>query len=213
MAKRTLPLRHNLFTKAYNLTGYKNKAKGKVGRDLEIVTALIISGLTALFIALPFFLKSKNSANDFDEERQEDPALRRFRKLEVQKDSLYSAIRDIDLDFGLGKLTKEDYDDLRRKYRLEAAEVLKEIDFISNSSGLQDLDSEIEAEISRSRTKAQGMSLEDEIEKEISSARTKHPSVFSTPRSLSCPACGSEISADDIFCSKCGEKLTRAESV
>lgn len=133
--------------------------------------------------------------------------------LEVQKDSLYSAIRDIDLDHGLGKLTQEDYDDLRRKYRLEAASVLKEIDSITNSSGLQDLDSEIEAEISKSRTTATESSLEDEIEKEISSARTGQPSVFSAPASLSCPACGSEINADDLFCSKCGEKLAKAEGV
>lgn len=180
---------------------------------MEIVTALIISGLTALFIALPFFLNSKKSSSDFDEEITEDPVLRRLRMLEVQKDSLYSAIRDIDLDHGLGKLTKEDYDDLRRKYRLEAAEVLKEIDSITNQEGSQNLDSEIEAEISKSRTKAHGKSIEDEIEQEVSRARVGQPSVFSAPASLSCPACGSTISADDIFCSKCGEKLAKAESV
>lgn len=180
---------------------------------MEIVTALIISGLTALFIALPFFIKSQKSASDFDEDIAEDPVLKRLKALHIQKDSLYSAIRDIDLDFGLGKLTQEDYDDLRRKYRLEAASVLKEIDSITNSSGAVDLDSEIEVEISKSRTGFHNKSLEDELEEEIKKARTIEPTGFSAPSSPSCPSCGTGIEEDDLFCSKCGEKLAKAQRV
>ena len=54
-----------------------------------------------------------------------DPALERINALQNQKESLYSAIRDIDFDYGLGKLSKEDYEELRLKYRVEAASVLQ----------------------------------------------------------------------------------------
>lgn len=180
---------------------------------MEIVTALIISGLTALFIALPFFLKTRNSAKDFEEESTVDPVLERLKALEGQKESLYSAIRDIDLDYGLGKLTQDDYDELRRKYREEAASVLKEIDGITKDAGASDLDAEIEAEIRSTRAGAQQSSEEDEIEKEISLARKNAHSGFSAAIVASCPGCGNEIHEDDLFCSKCGEKLTKVQRV
>ncbi|MCG8650831.1 MAG: hypothetical protein MI861_13415, partial [Pirellulales bacterium] len=138
---------------------------------MEIVIALVISGLTAVFIALPFFLSRGKDVSDFEDEAVKDPVLERLRLLEGRKESLYSAIRDIDLDYGLGKLTKEDYDELRKKYRSEAAVVLREIDGIAEGRGTQDLDAEIEAEIKRSRRAPAKDPQDDDIEKEILAAR------------------------------------------
>lgn len=178
---------------------------------MEIVIALIISALTAVFIALPFFLNRGRNNSDFEDEVAKDPVLERLRLLEGRKESLYSAIRDIDLDFGLGKLTKEDYDELRRKYRAEAAVVLRQIDGITEGSGAQELDAEIEAEIKKSRGAPTTSPQEDDIEKEILAARKSAPSEFSPPSSPGCPGCGSEIKHEDLFCSKCGAKLAGAE--
>lgn len=177
---------------------------------MEIVIALVISGLTALFIALPFFLNKGGSAGRNTGELENlppDPALERFNTLQVQKESLYSAIRDIDFDFGLGKLTAEDYEELRQKYRIEAASVLKDIDNITNDSGTATLDSEIEAEIKKSRGVENTVSEEDEIENEILRARKPAQSEFTARTTISCPDCGHESLQDDLFCSKCGAKL------
>jgi zinc ribbon protein len=175
---------------------------------LEILIALAISGITALFIALPFFLGSrKEGTTEIEANNTADPAMERINNLRVRKESLYSAIRDIDLDYALGKLTAEDYEELRQKYRIEAASVLKEIDDISKGSGTVDLDAGIEDEILKSRGAGRQVGEDEEIENEILMARKPALSEFAAQTELSCPKCGHESLKDDLFCSKCGAKL------
>lgn len=171
---------------------------------MEIVTALVISGLTALFIALPFFLGRRDDGSN-DNKTSSHPALKRLEALQGRKESLYSAIRDIDLDYGLGKLTVEDYEELRQKYRFEAASVLKEIDAITQGSG--ELDAVIEDEIQKARGVSSRNSEEDEIEMEVLRARAPARAEFSARTKLICPKCGHESLQHDLFCSKCGVKL------
>ena len=45
-----------------------------------------------------------------------------------EKDRLIDEIKDIDLDYGLEKLGESDYRELRQKYRLKAAKVIKELE-------------------------------------------------------------------------------------
>ena len=175
---------------------------------MEIVIVLLISLLTAIFIALPFFLNAWKPARSGKEEGTPvDPLLERFRVLEGRKESLYSAIRDIDLDHGLGKLTEGDYQELRQKYRAEAASVLKEIDALTKDSAITDVDSQIEAEIMNERAPHPGGSEEEEIESEILRARKGSITEFSAPGNQNCPECGHRLSGGDVYCSKCGAKL------
>jgi len=181
---------------------------------LDTIIVLVIAGVTALFIALPFFL---NKDGDARQDRvgldnlPPDPAIERINALQNQKESLYSAIRDIDFDYGLGKLTKEDYEELRLKYRIEAASVLQKIDDMSKGRAPGSLERQIEDEIKASRAlKSVSPQLheEDEIEKEILKARKNLPSSGASSREgLNCPVCGIEYKEEDLFCSKCGEKL------
>ena len=174
---------------------------------MGIVTALVISGLTALFIALPFFIRSGKGLAGNETKSQADAMLERLKALEGRKESLYSAIRDIDFDYGLGKLTAEDYEELRKKYRIEAASVLKEIDEITQDSETGDPGAGIEEEIQRARGLSSRNAEEDEIEMEILRARAPTRAEFSARTKLSCPKCGHESLQDDLFCSKCGAKL------
>ena len=175
---------------------------------MEIVTVLFISSLTALFIALPFFLSNRNKGLvDIDVNETADLVLERLKALQGRKDSLYSAIRDIDLDYGLGKLTEDDYRELRKKYRVEAASVLKEIDAITKEPFAGALEAEIEDEIKKQRNVVSKNTEEDDIENEILQARKPAQAGFSAPKNFSCTECGNACSDEDIFCSKCGAKL------
>lgn len=175
---------------------------------MEIVIILIISAAVAIYIALPFFLKSGNQGNEFSvmlETNGVDPESEKLQSLDTHKEALFSAIRDIDFDYGLGKLSKEDFEELNNKYKLEAAAVLKEMDLIQKQRETQGPDYELEKEIlSHRKSGAQSLIDDKTIEEEISAFReaSYKPNLQNV-----CSKCGSEYLSGDSFCSKCGASL------
>ncbi len=90
-----------------------------------IVFILIISIIISLYILYPmvkkFLMNNKIELNPSDS----DPE---HKNLLMEKDQLLNEIKDIDLDYGLEKLGENDYKELRQKYRLKAAQVIKKIE-------------------------------------------------------------------------------------
>ncbi len=90
-----------------------------------IVFILIISIIISLYILYPmvkkFLMNNKIELNPSDS----DPE---HKNLLMEKDQLLDEIKDIDLDYGLEKLGENDYKELRQKYRLKAAQVIKKIE-------------------------------------------------------------------------------------
>lgn len=145
---------------------------------------IVILGMTVLsilYVGMPLFRKSRKKLGVF---RTFYPD-RRF-QLEEKKRAAYSAIKELEFDFHMGKLTKEDYSELRSHYEKDAIEVLKQLD---KSSPLEDLEEKVEEEISNY--------LERKKRKIINHF---------------CPHCGNEVKSQDCFCSKCGTKLRREVS-
>lgn len=175
---------------------------------METLIILIISVAVAIYIALPFFLKRGSQGNDapviFEVETREHE-IEKLKSLDNQKETLYSAIRDIDFDYELGKLSKEDFIELKNKYKLEAAGVLKEIDQIQNQSGTKTPDYELEQEIlSYRKRKPDSYSDDNKIQEGISAFKSASNK---TNTDHKCSGCGSEYSSADLFCSKCGASL------
>ncbi len=162
----------------------------------------------AIYIALPFFLKSGAQENEFSvisDVRTVDPTAEKLKSLDNQKEALYSAIKDIEFDYGLGKLSEDDYGELKNKYKLEAAAVLKEMDQTQIKGGTKGPDYELEQEIMSYRSKEPENLTEDKkIEEEISAFRSASKK---TEKENKCSECGSQYSSEDMFCSKCGAKL------
>ncbi|MEK6223327.1 MAG: zinc ribbon domain-containing protein [Thermodesulfobacteriales bacterium] len=170
---------------------------------MEILIILIISAAVAIYIVLPFFLKSGAQGNDFPVMSGVKTTAEKLKSLDNQKEALFSAIRDIDFDYSLGKLSKEDYEELKSKYKLEAAGVLKEMDQTQKQSGTRGPDYELEQEISSYR-KTDNVIEDKNIEEEISAFRSTSNK---TDKEHKCSECGNEYSSEDMFCSKCGAKL------
>lgn len=170
---------------------------------MEKVFILILAIGVAVFVALPFFRNRLEEASPQEEsDTSNNPSEEKFRRLNIEKESLYKALKEIDFDYELGKLSKEDYEELQKKYKLEAASILKEIDDIRIRAISIDLDEEAEKEI---RILSETILTDDEeIEKEILKAR-KSRSKDNTK--LICSGCGKEFESDDRFCSNCGNKL------
>lgn len=91
----------------------------------EIVPLLIMAAMltgVAIYVSQP--LLRARSENLFVDDFKETP----LQPLLVRKDSIYSVIKELEFDYNTGKLSTDDYNDLREKYAMQAAEVLKEID-------------------------------------------------------------------------------------
>lgn len=172
------------------------------------IAIIIISALVAIYIALPFFLKRDLEVDENlikPNSGSEDSSIEELKILNNRKETLYSAIMEIEFDYGLGKLSKEDFDELNTKYKLEAAGVLKQIDQLSKKIDIQKPDTEIEQEILSYRKITPSDTNEDyEIEKEISAFRSPNQSKNNTNN---CKQCSAEYRSEDTFCSKCGAKL------
>ena len=167
---------------------------------------VIITALVAIYISLPFFLsKYAERKNVFKpENKSEHPVVEKLNTLNNQKENLFTAIREIEFDYGLGKLSKEDFEELNSKYKIEAASVLKEIEPLESQYTKEDLSSDIEQEImSYRKSGGANNNIDFELEKEISMFRSSP----NASTANNCSKCGAEYNLEDVFCSKCGEKL------
>lgn len=87
------------------------------------IVGILLALLAAVFIGYPFYRGPSGSSFFTTNHRAEE--------LEAQKAEIYKAIKDIDFDFQMGKLSQEDYDELRGQYKSQAVAILREIDAAS----------------------------------------------------------------------------------
>jgi hypothetical protein len=92
------------------------------------IIGIFLAILTAIFIGYPLFQKRQHKI---------DFALNhRAQEMEARKAEIYAAIRDIDFDYRMGKLSKEDYETLRNQYKTEAISMMKQIEQATSSRPL-----------------------------------------------------------------------------
>lgn len=150
------------------------------------MVTLIAIGLmiaTVIFVAYPLFRpKFKGEGLERSSENRQLGALL------SKKELAYLAIKELDFDYETGKLSQEDYRQLRDRYKGEAITTLKMID---------DLQQKKEKEI------------EDQIEREI--LKIREVKMVATTKEekdkLTCNRCGAEYEEGDRFCSSCGVRL------
>lgn len=107
-------------------------------------------------------------------------------RLTLQKETLYTAIRDLDFDHQTGKVDADDHAELRRQMEAEAADILRQLDL---ADPLADFDLVAEQEILAYR--------QNEDTAAVASEDT-------------CPACGTGLAADPTYCPICGQSLKPA---
>ena len=109
-------------------------------------------------------------------------------RLTLQKETLYTAIRDLDFDHQTGKVDAEDHAVLRRQMEAEAVDVLRQLDL---ADPLADLDLV--------------------AEQQILAYRQKEETAAAAPEDT-CPACGTRLTADPTYCPICGQLLKPIET-
>lgn len=103
-----------------------------------LLSAFILFGVVVL-ISLPFF--------QTEEEHAVNP--REVDILQGQKEETYAALKDIEMDYRMGKLSQEDYEDLYAAYRQKAVGLLRAIDLQDPAA----IDARIEQEVTAYRRK------------------------------------------------------------
>jgi len=101
-----------------------------------------------------------------------------------QRGSVLTAIRGLDEDFEIGKLTEADYHEMRQTLRAEAVELLR-----------------VERAALEEAAKTERAAAAETFE------TAKTAKVDDNPDA--CPSCGAETAADARFCSQCGTPLDR----
>lgn len=118
----------------------------------------------------------------------------------AEKQTLLRAIKDIQFERELGKISDEDFDRLDKAYRRRAKRVLALLD--------QDLDPyRVRAE----KEIADAMGEADEHGPYRRGTRKKNEKggakVAAKPRGVECPACGVDNAKDAVFCKSCAARI------
>jgi len=88
---------------------------------LDLILILGITLSTAGLVGAPFMHCQRPC-------REEDTSASTSAGLLQQKDTLYTAIRDLEFDFQTGKVDQKDYVELRQQLEWEAVHVLRRLD-------------------------------------------------------------------------------------
>lgn len=151
---------------------------------MDIVVSALI-GLGALFaIWLPLVGKKEPGRHP---QKETDPGL--ARELEKRRDQTYAAIKELEFDYQMGKLTPGDYQEVRARYEETAVSLLEQLDRVKKGQvALGPL------------CPSCGATLEK---------ASQFCSQCGAGLPQFCSGCGSALEEGDRFCSYCGQAVSR----
>ncbi len=103
---------------------------------MTVFVAVILAALTFAFVAYPLFKKRSRSEGLTEDEKMQE--------LHSKRDTTYSMLKELEFDFESGILTGEDYRDLEGRYKGKAISILRGIDSLEKSGGVEE---EIEKQV------------------------------------------------------------------
>lgn len=146
---------------------------------MEIVLFAVLSVLGAAFILHPLFVRGRSAVPRAPRVEGDEARV----LLLAEKDTVYDDLKDIEFEFETGKLSEDDYAELRQAYRVRALDVLERIGEPTTSPAPRCPACGERSEAGASYCAACGASLS---------------------RSDVCRSCGAEFDAEDRFCGTCG---------
>lgn len=128
----------------------------------------------------------------------------RLRELERDKQAVLKAIREIELDYQMRKISEADYREMLQRYRTRAMRIIRELDAGDNYRQL------IEEEL-KTRLAAMATSGAPPVETAAPAPATVPASAApaTAPGTVACTACQTVNDTDALFCKKCGNRMGR----
>jgi hypothetical protein len=147
---------------------------------VTIAIAIMIIAVFAI-VAYPYFTPAVEM--DVALAAASDPVLE---NLIVQRDATYAAIKDLEFDHAMNKLSNADYRSLRGKYEAKAVAILQQLDSVTASQ----------------RRRARSTLNDHAIERQVQMLRGGAKPVY-------CANCGTRAAPSDKYCAKCGTPVNR----
>lgn len=123
---------------------------------------------------------------------------RRRKELEREYQALKRALKEIEMDHAMGKLSEDDYGEIRARYRERAVRVLRQLDQAPGQPAAADIRRQIELDLAAHRAGAgPGKTAGPKEEEPLKVSAT-------------CPSCSTRNDHDADFCKKCGTRLSPA---
>jgi hypothetical protein len=144
-----------------------------------LVVVVFIFLLAGLIILRPF-LEELEPEKEETQEAEKDSLL-------AEKERLLSAIEELDRDYEGRRISGQVHSRDRNQLIRQAAEVLRQLDMMAGAG-------------ETGRGEAEADEMGDYI--------TAGWNGLVTEGAPACPNCGSPVAPDDIFCRKCGERLS-----
>lgn len=148
----------------------------------EVILILLMAVGLVVFIGEPLVRRDTKVGLESVQDQEID-------QLTLQKETLYTAIRDLDFDYHTGKVDENDYTSLRHQLEGEAIETLRALD---QADPLAILDDELEREIAALR---QSNPLESS------------PSAMTSADLVVCTYCETPLIGGENFCPACGQAV------
>lgn len=133
---------------------------------------------------------------DVADELTLSPEQQMVAELEHRREAIYAALHDLEHDLAMTKIDEADYQRSRAHLIQEAAEILQKLDALRDTSD-QELEDEIDSLL------ASFQQPEPTASTEVSAADTE-----SVTEERACPSCGHEVGQGDVFCARCGTRLS-----
>jgi hypothetical protein len=164
---------------------------------LEYAVILLILGVVGYWVCSPL-VKSQSIEKRLPQRREN-----RQKILQEKKEDVYTAIKEMEFDFEMGKISKEDYRYLKDQYKVKALGIVKELERVKKSKNVKKfesvepkdpLDVAIEREVQQLRGKKKPKGKREK------GKETEGQTNF-------CPQCGTRVAPNSNFCQNCGVKL------
>ena len=159
---------------------------------IAAITVLVL--LTLWWVLRPLWVADETTTL-----RESGTLPQRLEELRHRRDAAYVAIKDLELDLAAGKIAQGDYEPLRTRLTGEAANLLRQIDQLTQASDAQ-LDHQIDTLLSR---------LPTGDDPRRGRARAELLALLNGSHALAraCPNCQQTVNEEDVFCSHCGTSL------
>ncbi|MBI3740068.1 MAG: zinc ribbon domain-containing protein [Chloroflexi bacterium] len=154
------------------------------------ISAILI-GMGMLGISIPFVISPFRQKHLKNNKKSDTRAQNEERRVAV-----LSALRDLDFDYKIGKVSDEDYVPVRAGLVAEAAQTIQQQD---------EEDKRLETLI-QARRASRGLKCE-QCGSSVEAGNHFCPKCGTPVNSGVCPSCGKNVRADDLFCPSCGGRL------
>jgi hypothetical protein len=180
-------------------------AQVSVGRFTGANAFLVLAAATLCGVVALLFRAARALVEDAGSEEVRVATGRRRKELEREKASLLKALKELEFDHEMGKVSEADFREIGGQYRARAVRVLRQLDAEGGDYKAL-IARDVKAKLAGGAPARAAAPAPDPFS---APARAKEPSEAAAPASArpSCPACATANDADAEFCKKCGKKL------